>query len=169
MKIKTLTSETENVLIMLVGLPGSGKSSITRSILDKNPDMDFEVISSDNIIVELGESEGLSYKESFEKYIGKATGDMWIRAKQAKNNGKNIIWDQTNLTPKSRKKKLELFKHYTKISIICSPTEPELKERLKKREREDGKEVPDHIIKSMSRTFKMPSKDEGFSKIKVIK
>ena len=102
---------------------------------------------------------GLSYEKAFEKYIGEATSKMWTRAKQAKNNNRNVIWDQTNLTPKSRKKKLDVFKDYEKVSIVCSPTEPELKERLEKRKNEDGKEVPSHVIKSMSRTFQTPTKN----------
>ena len=56
--IKTLTSATEMVIVMLVGLPGSGKSTVVKKLLEKNPDMDFEVISSDDIIMELGEPDG---------------------------------------------------------------------------------------------------------------
>lgn len=154
-------------LIMLVGLPGSGKSTYIKSI---NKDGKYTVISSDNIIDEIAAEKGISYTDAFSDHVGFATKKMFILAKQAINQGKPIIWDQTNMNVKNRKKKLEMFPDsYEKRAVVFSIDDLELKRRLKDRAEKTGKHIPDHVMKSMASSYQAPTKAEGFTNIKFIK
>lgn len=154
-------------LIMLVGLPGSGKSTYIKKI---NADGKYAVISSDDILDEIAAEKGLSYSEAWSKYVGNAASEMMRRAKAAVKNDKPIIWDQTNLTPKSRKKAFAILPaHYDAKAVVFSIDDLELKRRLDKRAKETGKVIPDHVMKDMSRRYVAPTKSEGFSEIKYIK
>lgn len=154
-------------LIMLVGVPGSGKSTYIKKI---NADGKYVVISTDDVLEEIASDMGLTYSDVHRTHIGFATKEMFNRAKKAISDGKPIIWDQTNMTVKSRKKKLNMFpSSYDKKAIVFSIDDFELKKRLKKRAEETGKFIPDHVIKSMINSYIAPSKSEGFSKIQYIK
>ena len=88
---------------MLVGLPASGKSSWANNYILKNTTMDFQIVSSDDIIEEKGFMEGLNYMESHKKHIEFAIGEMERKLRKRIKYGLNIIHDQTNLTIVTRK------------------------------------------------------------------
>jgi len=156
------------ILIMLVGLPGSGKSTWINKDLSEFENLfgEFAVISTDNYIEEKAKQEGKTYSEVFTKYIDEATREMNVTIAKAIRENKNIIWDQTNTTVKSRKGKLSKIPNsYNKIAVVFHVPMETLKKRLEKRAAETGKIIPDHVMKSMNDSFEIPTKDEGFDDI----
>jgi predicted kinase len=154
-------------LIVLVGLPASGKSTWRANFLNSLDSIDdWCVISSDDIIEEECAKVGCTYSEGFERFAGYAQGVMRRRARRAANQGKNVIWDQTNMTPKARKSKIRTFPDYTAEAVVFSVPDTVLNERLKSR---PGKEIPKHVIDGMARSYVAPSKDEGFTKISYVR
>jgi predicted kinase len=153
--------------LMLIGLPGSGKSHWTKNFLVSNPD--YVVISSDDIIEEKCAEVNCTYSEGFEKFIGYATSEMKRRFKMAISEGKNIILDQTNMSKKSRSSKMQqLSDDYVTTAVVFIVPDNILKDRLKKREEETGKVIPPFVITTMARSYNAPTKDE-FDKIIYIK
>lgn len=154
-------------LIMLVGVPGSGKSTwIKSNAFDL---ANYAVISMDYFIEELGKPEGLTYGESFDKYAGVAARQMKEQLKEAIKNRENIIWDQTNLTVKSRTKKLKVVPNdYNKTAVVFEIDAYELEKRRASREDATGKEVPAFVLRRMQASYARPSKSEGFDVIKII-
>ena len=154
----------EKTLIVMIGLPGSGKSTWVRNYL-KNSEVEFQIVSSDDIIMKYAEKEGLNYTEGFPKFSGIAAKEMKRNARKYAAEGLNVIWDQTNMSVKSRKLAMSLFKDYKKIAVVFSICPKELERRLEKREKEEGKHIPDFVIDTMSRKYNEPTKEEGFDKI----
>lgn len=153
-------------LIMLVGVPGCGKSTWVETF---NESGKFTVISMDYFIEEFAASEGLSYQDSFVKYAGVAARQMKEELKRAFKANEPIIWDQTNLTIKSRKKKLKVVPEgYTKIAQVFEIDGPELERRRTLREDHNGKTVPAFVLQRMQASYARPSKSEGFDIIKII-
>jgi predicted kinase len=76
----------------------------------------------------------------------------------------DILWDQTNLTKKSRKGKLlQVPPHYTKVAVFFSiPNLEELQRRLDSRA---GKTIPRHVVADMIKSLEEPSLEEGFDLI----
>ena len=147
------------VLYMLIGISGSGKSTW---IQHQNFNMDDTVIvSTDNIIEERAAAKGMTYSDVFQDEIKSATAEMNNRIKLAIEQKKNVVWDQTNLTVKSRRPKVIQFsEEYEKIAVcFATPDEVELKRRLNNR---PGKVIPANIVLAMKSQLQMPTVEEGF-------
>lgn len=155
-------------LIMMIGLPGSGKSTwIKYHHLNH---FDYVVISIDDLIEEMGKEEGLNYSDAYDKFQRIATKQMRANLKEALKDRKNIIWDQTNVKESARRKKLKgIPDDYTLTAVAFDIDKDELKRRRDKREIEDGKLVPYYTLKQMEGWYKLPTKSEGFEKIQIIK
>lgn len=163
MKLQDVKAGPE--IIVMIGLPGSGKSTWRDNMLANSPDS-YVVISSDDELESMADHEGISYSEAHKKYIGKSTAISKQKFREAINKGKNIIWDQTNLSPKKRKGILnQVPASYKKTAIAFEVTSEELKQRLAKREQETGKHIPPHVMKNMARAYRPPTKEEGFDNV----
>lgn len=148
-------------IILLIGLPATGKSTYVRKFLADNSDRNYVVLSTDDILSDWGEEEGLDYSEAFKKYASKADKKFKILFRQAKNTNSNIIVDRTNLTRKGRNKLLsQLSSTYHKIAVVFDLDPNELKRRVDKREIETGKRVPDYVIKQMMDYYVPPTNAE---------
>jgi len=155
------TTDLSPEFIMLVGLPASGKSTYIKQLLADNPDKHYVVISTDDILSALGDAEGLSYSQAFDKFSGQADKKMKIQFRQAKNTNSNIVIDRTNLTLNGRRKFLsQLPKEYLTKAVVFDVSRDELDRRLLRREIETGKYVPKHVVDSMQRNYVPPSKSE---------
>lgn len=151
-------------IYVLIGLPGSGKSTWTRKQL--NDGKDYVVVSSDDIIEELGAKDGLNYSEAFKLYSGQATGMMKQRARDALSSGKNVIWDQTNMSKKKRRGILQQVpNNYIKIAVDFDVDDKELFRRLEDRANKTGKRIPRDVVMSMAQSYEPPTRDEGFDKV----
>lgn len=160
---------TKPVIYVLIGLPGSGKSTWMKSLMNSS-DKEFVLVSSDAEIDKIANEMNKTYSEIFDEYIGKATGLMKNTAKNAINLNKNIVWDQTNMSKKKRKGILQtLSDDYYKIAVDFTVDPKELERRLEKRAKETGKFIPKNVIDSMGKSYQSPSKDEGFDEIIKIK
>jgi len=168
MKRKGTTMKTEEFMpeyIMLIGLPGSGKSTWIKKHISENPDKDFKVVSSDDIIEEWGAEEGLEYGQAFEKFAKPAMKEMNSRFTSYVQAAENIIHDQTNMSVKSRKGKLAKAKDYRKIAVVFSLDQDEWQRRYDKRHNETGKTISGFVINNMRKSFQPPTSAEGFDEI----
>ena len=144
-------------LYMLVGVPGSGKTTWIR-----NNKHDAVVLSTDDYIEKIAAKQGKTYSEVFKDTIGDATDQMEKDLIQALRNERDIIWDQTNLTAKSRKSKLSRIpKSYKKVGVYFSVPQ-DLRDRLASR---PGKVIPEPVIISMINQLQPPTKEEGFDEV----
>lgn len=161
-------------LWMLIGVPCSGKSTwcadqfvdhkMLYYILNEDENQECFIASTDSIIQDVADTSDATYDEMFKDTIKSAERLMYKYVAQATARNLDIIWDQTNLTRKSRAKKLIMIPdHYEKIAVVFSTPEPdELHLRLQSR---PGKTIPYHIVKSMIESMEYPEKDEGFDYI----
>lgn len=157
-------------IVVLVGIPGSGKSTWVRQQMARYPEKNYVVISLDDIIEELGAAAGIqNYGIAFYKFIGQATSMMKAKAQQAFADRRNIIWDQTSLTEKKRRSILNQARGYRAEAVVWSLTDEEWKRRFNKRKAEVGKDIPQNILDNMAKSFTMPNKTEGFEKVTVIR
>lgn len=64
--------------------------------------------------------------------------------------GFDIAWvNQTNVYPSAQRRKLREFDGYRRVCVVIVTDEDTYKERQKRREEADGKEVPDGAIMDM--------------------
>jgi len=163
MKLEDVKTRPE--IIVLIGLPGSGKSTWRDNMIANSPDK-YVIVSSDDELERMADHEGITYGEAFKKYIGKSTAISKQKFREAVNKGDNIIWDQTNMSPKKRRGILnQVPDGYEKTAVSFEVDPQELQDRLEKREKETGKHIPPNVIKDMGRSYRPPTKEEGFDNV----
>ena len=154
----------QRTLYMLCGVPGTGKSTWTKSI--NAPDC--VVVSTDAIIELVTGSFGLTYNDGFKDLIKFAEAQMYRNLEYFLQNNLDIIWDQTNLTPAVRASKLSRIpENYYKIAVhFETPPVDILTPRLTSR---PGKTIPTTVIESMIGKYVPPQVSEGFDEVWVEK
>ena len=149
-----------NKLYVLVGVPGSGK---TTWVNNQDWVQEFAYISTDKYVDEYAKQMNKTYSEVFAEYMPTAVNLMTEEVIEARESCKDIIWDQTSTTIQSRKKKFRMLPDYYTIAIVFkTPDDDELNRRLLNR---PGKIIPDQIMKDLIIGWQPPSENEGFKEI----
>ena len=144
-------------LILLCGIPGSGKTFYAEKIKDSYSYIVH--LSSDAIRKELYGDESIQGNPS------EVFSLMQNRAIEFLNNGYDVIYDATNITRKDRASIIAKCPKVAHIEchIVWAPIEICI-ERDASRKRTVGKEVIDRMLKR----FQAPYYDEGIDEIEVI-
>jgi hypothetical protein len=143
---------------MLVGVPGSGKSTWRK--LNYLQLQNYRLLSTDDYIEEVAKDQNMTYNEAFADAIGRATTAMESAIKDTIENKQSAIFDQTNVTKKSRAKKL---KQFLSAGYNCEAYYFESKLSLSEvNDLRPTKVIPSHIYYKMLHDLEVPSVDEGF-------
>ncbi len=136
-----------NRLYTMVGLPGSGKSTFTKNHTE------CVVVSTDAIRAELFGSEECQENGSLVFEIA------FKRIREALAQGRDVIFDATNVSRKARKSVFQFNAEH--IAIFIDTDVEECKRRNAQRERK----VPEFVIDRMASRLVIPTVAEGFEKV----
>ncbi len=144
-------------LTLMVGLPGSGKSTYTKTKIDSRT----KILTSDEIQRELfGFDENPEHNDIiFETLLN--------RAREFLKQGKDVLIDTTNTSVENRKKTLSHFedlKIRRAAIVIENPVEICIKQDSIRR-----RNVGEQAIRELAENFSYPTKAEGFDEISIIK
>ena len=149
-----------NKLYVLVGVPGSGKSTWIRN---QEWTIGMEYVSTDHHVEEYAKQQGKTYTEVFKDYMPTAVELMAQEVVAAREAGRDVIWDQTSTTVQRRARKFAMLPDYWPIAVVFpTPEISILKERLASR---PGKEIPWEVVQGMIDNFEYPTEAEGFKEI----
>lgn len=143
-----------NKFVIVVGLPGSGKSTYCKS----HPE--YVHISSDALRKEMGFDAGKGNNVVFT--------EMMVRTKETLDKGQDVIWDSTNLMRKHRMEMLICLNKYNVSKHCICFTEP-IDECIRRNNGRTGfDKVPESVIYNMAKNFTVPNEYEGFNEIRFI-
>ena len=154
-------SKLDKEVIILCGLPGSGKSTW----IQKNKS-DAVVVSRDQCLMEVSVQDypdkNLTYNESFrkvnQKKVDKLLKSRFQTAKYAGDTCVSIIVDMTHMSKKSRNRSLSHFgEDYKKKCVVFLTDLPTNYLRNQKRL---GKVIDKRVLDRMMKAFYPPSHDE---------
>lgn len=139
---------------MMVGLPGSGKSTIAAHLAEK---YFIDVYNADSIREELYGDASIQGKPA------EVFGKLYMRARDDVSIGRPVILDNTNITKKVRKKAMNAFRNsdIRFVAVVMDTPIDECKARNAVRDRV----VPEWVIDRMASQFQEPTLDEGFDNI----
>jgi predicted kinase len=144
----------------LIGVPGSGKSTWAFSQEWIN---ECAYVSTDKYVELHAQSLNKTYSEVFNDFMPEAVNLMCQDVIVARNQDKDIIWDQTSTSVLSRRRKFNMLPEYYHIAVVFrTPDAEELERRLASR---PGKIIPKKVINEMIKGFEVPTEAEGFKEI----
>lgn len=139
------------MFIMLVGAPGSGKSTFANTVSKA------VVVSSDDIRRKLYGSEEI---QGDPNQVFEVVHNNIIEALE---NGYDVIFDATNMRRKYREVIMNKIKHIKVRKVCVIFAEPY--EVLRDQNDSRARKVPKEIIWKMIKSFEMPTEAEGFDEI----
>jgi bifunctional polynucleotide phosphatase/kinase len=133
-------SDAKQVVIM-VGYPGSGKSTIAKKICENEQ---FVLVQGD---------------------VHKTSPKMIKAALPCVKEGKSVVFDATNSSCKKRSEYLEFAKKHN-MKVVCVHMTTSLEESYKRnKEREPDNQVPKIAYSVYTKHYNCPSVEEGFELI----
>lgn len=149
-------------LVLLVGLPASGKSYYAEEFITRLYG-DYRLHSSDAILEEIAKDAGKTYDEVFNDSIKIADKLFWQELEKSIDLNEKIVVDRTNLTVKSRKRIIDMAKAKEYL-ISAEVFETHFYDNAKWKEfltAREGKTIPSHVIGSMMFSYETPTYEEG--------
>ncbi|XP_068677386.1 heterogeneous nuclear ribonucleoprotein U-like protein 1 isoform X2 [Montipora foliosa] len=162
------SSREQCEIIMMVGLSGCGKTFWAERYAKDHPDKKFNILGT-NAIMDRMKVMGLmrerNYHIRWDALIKQATDILNEVFKIAEKKNRNYIIDQTNVYFSARRRKMNNFRGFRRIAAVIVNTNDVLKERTEKREREEGKIVPQSAVMEMKANFVLPEVGEVFDDV----
>jgi predicted kinase len=147
--------------IILIGLPGSGKSTWCAKHLAAT-EREYVCISSDDIVDEYAAANGVSYSDAIKATVKTADKMVQDRFRAAVAERKSIILDRTNMSKKVRNRFLSnLSKEYRRKAVVFEIDEAVRHERVAAREAALRKHVPHAVVADMRKRFEEPTTVDG--------
>lgn len=155
--------------IMLVGTPGSGKSSWAEKhskFFHDQANQIMPILSTDGIFEEYALEDRITYSEAFVKYpYASVEDEFYRRMKRLTDIDASFIWDQTNLSVKARRAKLQKLPRTYKVAAVAFDVDDDVVDaRLEQRV---GKTIPRKVIENMRASYEVPTVKEGFDLVYV--
>lgn len=148
-------------IIIMVGLPGSGKTTYIKENLQN-----YTVISPDEIRIRTGEGYGST--------SSKVWGTAMYLFKKAINEGKDIVFDSTALKRKDRSQLVRFARKNAQapisLSAIVMETSLEVSsERAYLRSKDEWEENPRNVVARLAQYYAPISNEEKFDNVIYIK
>lgn len=155
--------ETKGEAIIMIGVPCSGKSTFVRSQKE-----DYLVLSRDEIVMELGQDK--TYNDAYSSVDHEEVHKVYeTRRREAVKSGRNLVFDMTHMTEKSRRKSLMgLPKDMKRRAVVFLIGYEEIMRRNEIRAEKESKRIPNYVLLNMMGSFAAPLMSEGFDQIDYI-
>ena len=155
-------------LIMLAGPSGSGKTTLRpdlHALLD-----DPVILSRGDLLESRALVADISYADAWHRWRDAAMAEVMHALDDAATRGRDIIWDQTNLTAALRQARLtQIPDSYTTIAVACEAPLGVLIDRVRGRRGKIDTPVPPGVITDQADRYARPHFDEGFDHVFVVR
>uniref|UniRef100_A0A8R1TRD1 SAP domain-containing protein n=1 Tax=Onchocerca volvulus TaxID=6282 RepID=A0A8R1TRD1_ONCVO len=155
------SSKSECTVLMMVGLPGVGKTTWVRQYLREHPQEQWTLLSTDTILAAMkvnGIPRSRVHQGRWDMIMGLIAKALNRSLHLACRRRRNYIIDQTNVSKEARRRKLSQFKDFQRKCVVIIPSEEEMIARQMKQSRMDGAgPIPVEAMLELKAMFSIPN------------
>jgi len=150
------------MLVMMVGLPASGKTTWVKKFVQENKERRFYVLSTEEFLKKMtvnGEARRLHCgKMKYGHLVQKVTRNMHDVVRMASRRRKNIIIDQTNVFEHVQRRKGRMFTGMRRKAVVVVPSDEQFEQRrAEQASQEDGaRGIPEAAVMEMKASMSIP-------------
>ncbi|XP_068117222.1 heterogeneous nuclear ribonucleoprotein U-like protein 2 [Hyperolius riggenbachi] len=150
-------------VLLMVGLPGTGKSTWARKHIEENPEKRFQHLCTDALLPQLktaGPDAPEESQKSKDLLVQLATQCLIRLVPLAARRKGNYLIDQCTVYSSAQRRKMQCFKGFQRNAIVLVLNDEEWKKRLEARKEKEGEIVPDYVLLEMKANFMLPTKGD---------
>ncbi|KAK5864678.1 hypothetical protein PBY51_015902 [Eleginops maclovinus] len=144
------TFRAQGEVLLMVGLPGSGKSHWARAHMKQHPEKQYWLLGTEELLacmIRGGQRESR---------LQQASLCLTELIKMASQTPGNYILDQSNILFSARSYKLQLFTGFRRRVVVVFPSVDEWKRRLSLHQTSNGEQIPETALLKMQVSFSLP-------------
>jgi len=162
-------------VIMMCGLPSSGKTTWVDKFMNDNRAKHFHMIGNESIMDKMSicgekrEKYSNKYGTPFEELQSKVMGSVLRIMERANRKKRNYILDQANIYRNGHVKKMGPFEGFHRRCIVVVPSDEEYERRKQKKQSEGGRKITNENMMKWKAAMSLPEKDDNlFEKIEYL-
>lgn len=153
-------NRTDCEVIMMIGLPGAGKSYWAIQRAKENPEKRYTMLGT-KYLLERMKINGQPRKPNtgpgrWEKLIELCNRGLLTLNEIACKRRRNYILDQPHVYISDQRRKMRVYGDFKRIACIVVPKEEDLKVRIKQRLETEGKDIPEAAVNEMRANLTLP-------------
>ncbi|CAG5125307.1 unnamed protein product, partial [Candidula unifasciata] len=148
-------------VIMMVGLPGAGKTYWVERYAATKPEKHYNVLGSSNVINKmkvLGQPRKQHFTGRWRDLLDMAAKCLNRMIEIASHKKRNYIIDQTNVNASARRRKMQPFEGFHRRAVVVLPSDEVFTKRVKERTEDEGKDIPESAVNEMKANYTLPEK-----------
>ncbi|CAD6200200.1 unnamed protein product, partial [Caenorhabditis auriculariae] len=156
-------SKSACTVLMMVGLPGVGKTTWVRRYLADHPHEFWDVINADKVMdamrvngVARNRIPTLKRLDFLRGMIGKSMARL---VQLAPRRRKNYLLDMTNCILEKRKRKLMAFEEFNRKCVVFVPDDDVHRQRLRQQEQEENEKLDTDALMQHKAAMSIPTQE----------
>ncbi|XP_067314073.1 heterogeneous nuclear ribonucleoprotein U-like protein 2 isoform X1 [Pseudorasbora parva] len=155
-------SKSQCEVLMMVGMPGSGKTHWAQAHMLQNPRKRYNLLSTNSILICMREPPGANHRDLM---LQQATQCVSQLIKIAATKRRNYILDQANIYPSAQRHKMLCFHGYQRRVVVVFPPDEVWRRRLAQRQQDEGMAVQEMSLLKAKVSFTLPKQGEHLDEV----
>ncbi|OCT84056.1 heterogeneous nuclear ribonucleoprotein U-like protein 2 isoform X2 [Xenopus laevis] len=165
---RSLESIDDCEVLLMIGLPGSGKTTWALKHSQENSEKQYLLMSTDILIPQLktaGPDSNQEDPKARDSLTKLATQCLIRLIPLASRRKRNYIIDQCTVYNSAQRRKMNCFKGFQRKAVVVVPNEEEWKKRVEQRKEKEGEIIPETVLLEMKANFNIPKRTEYLHEI----